>query len=223
MKGRRFITEAQEARLDYVHTLNDSNVSIVCRIRKPTQLELYGPSPVARCAPARRNLGHNRSLSSGHPSPLRSVSSSPSSRVISPKSSLLSSFHYSVFTSANPSDLVVACENPLQGRVISDSFANAADLNFFCDKRVSEGFLYKFDRVFSDTAKQERVYAETVQDLVKDMVDGRSASVILFGPSASGKSYTLRGTSLPAGPHRGLLQRAVEQLFDYLGAANAKT
>ena len=59
MKGRRFITEAQEARLDYVHTLNDSNVSIVCRIRKPTQLELYGPSPVARCAPARRNLGHN--------------------------------------------------------------------------------------------------------------------------------------------------------------------
>lgn len=172
MKGSRFISEAQEARLNYIHTHNDSNVSIVCRIRKPTQIELYGPNTSgyvtnpsrskARLNTSRRSI-HTRS--SSNPSPLRSSSGSPNSviqRMISPKSSLLSSYHYSVFTSSQPSDLVVACENPLQGRVIQNSFNHASDLNFFCDKRVNEGFVFKFDRVFSDTTKQERIYSECV-------------------------------------------------------------
>lgn len=110
MKGSRFITEAQEARLNYIHTHNDSNVSIVCRIRKPTQMELYGPNATtstpnplrskAKLNTSRRSI-HTRS--SSNPSPLRSSSSSPNSaiqRMISPKSSLLSSYFYSVFTSS---------------------------------------------------------------------------------------------------------------------------
>ncbi len=115
MKGARFITEAQEARLNYIHTHNDSNISVVCRIRKPTQIELYGPSGAPQRGVTsvrsklpnlnvsrRSNSIHNRSVSSSNQSPLRSCSGSPSAlqRMISPKSSLLSSYNYSVFTSS---------------------------------------------------------------------------------------------------------------------------
>lgn len=73
---------------------------------------------------------------------------------------------------------------------------------------------YEFDQVISETSRQGEVFESLVESYVKDLLTGKSASIILFGPTGSGKSYTVRGGE---GKERGVLLRAVEA-FLYLSS-----
>jgi hypothetical protein len=56
--------------------------------------------------------------------------------------------------------------------------------------------LFIFDRVFSEDTKQEGVW-EYLHDSVDSFVQGYNVSVLAYGQSGAGKSYTM-GTSGPA-------------------------
>lgn len=56
--------------------------------------------------------------------------------------------------------------------------------------------LFLFDRVFGEDTPQERVW-DYLQDSVNAFVQGFNVSVLAYGQSGSGKSYTM-GTSGPA-------------------------
>ena len=73
---------------------------------------------------------------------------------------------------------------------------------------------YEFDQVISESSRQGEVFESLVESYVKDLLTGRSASILLFGPTGSGKSYTVRGGE---GKERGVLLRAVEA-FLYLSS-----
>ena len=56
--------------------------------------------------------------------------------------------------------------------------------------------LFLFDRVFGEDVQQEGVF-EYIQESVNAFVQGYNVSVLAYGQSGSGKSYTM-GTSGPA-------------------------
>jgi len=81
------------------------------------------------------------------------------------------------------------------------------------EKRVVQ-----FDAVFGPAAQQEEVFRE-VQDLVQSAVDGYNVSIMTYGQTGAGKTYTLYGGE---GEHRGIAPRTVQALFERLGRLDSR-
>ena len=79
-----------------------------------------------------------------------------------------------------------------------------------CSSSGYETSLFDFDAVYNEIQKQDKFYRLSVKPLVQSFVEGESATVALFGPTQSGKTYTLNGK---AGKDRGIVPRAVEDIL----------
>lgn len=71
---------------------------------------------------------------------------------------------------------------------------------------------FKYNRVFGPNAQQKEVYEE-LQPLVRSVCDGYSACIFAYGQTGSGKTYTMTGDG--DGDSRGIIWRALEDLFSY--------
>ncbi|KAJ6057509.1 hypothetical protein N7460_000783 [Penicillium canescens] len=78
--------------------------------------------------------------------------------------------------------------------------------------------LFVFDRVFPETIEQEGVW-EYVSDSVNSFIQGYNVSIMAYGQSGAGKSFTM-GTSGPGEQNNmqdmGIIPRAAQVLFDKL-------
>ena len=78
--------------------------------------------------------------------------------------------------------------------------------------------LFVFDRVFDEDTTQEGVW-EYLHDSVNSFVQGYNVSILAYGQSGAGKSFTM-GTSGPAEQSdqtlRGIIPRAAAHLFEKL-------
>ncbi|KAI9828082.1 MAG: hypothetical protein M1832_003609 [Thelocarpon impressellum] len=83
--------------------------------------------------------------------------------------------------------------------------------------------LFVFDRVFGEDVDQEGVW-DYIQESVNAFVQGYNVSILAYGQSGSGKSYTM-GTSGPTEQNdsriMGVIPRAASSLFDKLGGGLA--
>jgi len=79
-----------------------------------------------------------------------------------------------------------------------------------CANNGYEASLFEFDHVFSEAQRQDKFYSQSVKPLVQSFVEGENGSVIFFGPSQSGKTYSLHGK---AGKERGIVPRAIEDVL----------
>lgn len=81
-----------------------------------------------------------------------------------------------------------------------------------------------FDRVFQEDAGQQDVWGY-VSDSVGSFVQGYNVSILAYGQSGSGKSYTM-GTSGPQEQddpaHMGIVPRAAKTLFEKLGTPTGR-
>lgn len=50
-----------------------------------------------------------------------------------------------------------------------------------------------------------------ISPAIRGFLEGTSASILLFGPTEGGKTFTLKGKT---GAERGILPRAVEDIFN---------
>ena len=71
--------------------------------------------------------------------------------------------------------------------------------------------------MFNESTRQDKFYSQTVKPVVKSFIEGESGSVIIFGPTNGGKTFSLKGK---AGADRGLVPRAIEDIFSIIKAAN---
>ncbi|PGH16207.1 hypothetical protein AJ79_01976 [Helicocarpus griseus UAMH5409] len=82
--------------------------------------------------------------------------------------------------------------------------------------------LFVFDRVFAETVDQEGVW-EYLQDSVNSFIQGYNVSILAYGQSGAGKSYTM-GTSGPNEQNNqsamGIIPRAAQLLFERLSGGN---
>jgi len=75
---------------------------------------------------------------------------------------------------------------------------------------------FSFDAVFGPTAQQDEVFQE-VQDLVQSAIDGYNVTVMAYGQTGAGKTYTMYGGQ---DAQRGVAPRAIELLFQQLEKMN---
>lgn len=70
---------------------------------------------------------------------------------------------------------------------------------------------------FTRSAGQEEVFTE-VSEFVQSALDGFNVCLFSYGQTGSGKTHTMQGSG--AGPMRGMIPRAMEQVRFWLGREN---
>ena len=68
---------------------------------------------------------------------------------------------------------------------------------------------YTYDFVFNEKTTQDEVYRCTTSNLVKQAIEGFSATILAYGATGSGKTYTMVGK----GENCGLMIRSIRDLF----------
>lgn len=76
---------------------------------------------------------------------------------------------------------------------------------------VYSTYRYTFDRVYGPDASQEEVYDNSARDSVKQVLEGYNAAIIAYGQTGTGKTFTMEGER--TGPGRGIIRRAIEDIF----------
>jgi hypothetical protein len=59
-------------------------------------------------------------------------------------------------------------------------------------KKIGKTY-FNFDKVMGASSSNQEVYENTTQDIVKDFIQGYSGSVITYGQTGAGKTYTMQG------------------------------
>ncbi|KAI9560764.1 hypothetical protein GHT06_011716 [Daphnia sinensis] len=74
-------------------------------------------------------------------------------------------------------------------------------------KRIGNPYL--FDQVFGTEAQNYQIFTELVQPLIDSAMNGFNVTVLAYGQTASGKTYTMMGSQ----KELGIVQLAVERIF----------
>ena len=77
---------------------------------------------------------------------------------------------------------------------------------------------YKYDFVFNENATQDEIYRCTTSSLITQVVSGYSATILAYGATGSGKTYTMVGS----GEKCGLMIRSIRELFNIIGKERDK-
>eukprot|EP00960_Hanusia_phi_P068517 766865-Hanusia_phi.AAC.1 len=75
-------------------------------------------------------------------------------------------------------------------------------------------YTFTFDHVYSEDSNQADVYNNTARDAVLSSLQGYNASIIAYGQTGTGKTYTMEGEHSPK--LRGIIPRATEEIFDFI-------
>ena len=119
---------------------------------------------------------------------------------------------YTIFTSKNPSNLLIISNKQISGNSINDNFITKNDLYDFSQSILKETSLLEFDKVYNETISLDRIYNENLKDNITNLIHGKNSCVFFFGPIDSGKSYLLRGSS-DNNNEQGLLSRCINDIF----------
>jgi chromosomal replication initiation ATPase DnaA len=90
---------------------------------------------------------------------------------------------------------------------------------------VSDGLLYAtqrftFDHVFTEDSTQQEVYQQAAQPAVVSTLQGYNATIIAYGQTGTGKTYTMEGIHND-GLHQGIVPRAIKDIFSSISADKA--
>lgn len=87
-------------------------------------------------------------------------------------------------------------------------------------KRVKNKNHFSFDKVFTEESKTRDVYDSVAKGIVDSVVDGLNGTIIAYGQTSSGKTYTMQGarSSQKGGVNEteGILQMAAQDIFSQL-------
>ncbi|CAA2995254.1 kinesin KIN-UC isoform X1 [Olea europaea subsp. europaea] len=84
-------------------------------------------------------------------------------------------------------------------------------LNLRKNNWSSESF--KFDEVLSESASQKRVYEVVAKPVVESVLDGYNGTIMAYGQTGTGKTYTLGSVGKDDASGRGIMIRALEDII----------
>ena len=70
---------------------------------------------------------------------------------------------------------------------------------------------YSFDRIFYPDATQAEVFESTGAPIIEAVLTGFNGAIIAYGQTGAGKTWTMEGSK----DNKGIINRAMDQLFDY--------
>ena len=72
---------------------------------------------------------------------------------------------------------------------------------------------FSFDRVYDPSVIQSELYSSAVQPVVASILEGYNGSIICYGQTGTGKTYTVEGG---ADEDKGIIPRASDQIFNHI-------
>lgn len=81
---------------------------------------------------------------------------------------------------------------------------------------------FQYDRVFGPETEQRRLYEECAMPVVASVLNGFNGTLIAYGQTGTGKTYTMEGFTSDAAERRGIIPRAMEDIFRQMSVRRAK-
>jgi len=75
---------------------------------------------------------------------------------------------------------------------------------------------FTLDRVFNVDSTQEEVYEFSARPVIESVLEGFNGTVLAYGQTSSGKTYTMMGPELENPEFCGVIPRMVTTVFDYI-------
>lgn len=76
---------------------------------------------------------------------------------------------------------------------------------------------FTFDWVYDQDSTQDFIYENTALPMVSSMLEGYNATILAYGQTGTGKTYTMEGFKYSGrDPQRGIVPRSMEQIFKYI-------
>jgi kinesin family protein 5 len=72
---------------------------------------------------------------------------------------------------------------------------------------------YVFDQVYDPSASQAKLYETAVTPIVDSVLKGYNGTILAYGQTGAGKSYTMSGPDIESLEDRGIIPRMVSGLF----------
>ena len=80
---------------------------------------------------------------------------------------------------------------------------------------------FTYDRVFPPEVSQKVVYEEIGRPIVESVMEGFNGTILAYGQTSSGKTYTMMGSEISDATHKGLIPRMVCTVFQNIKEADA--
>ncbi|GAA0169671.1 microtubule binding motor protein [Lithospermum erythrorhizon] len=80
---------------------------------------------------------------------------------------------------------------------------------------------YRFDEIFTETASQKRIYEVVAKPVVESVLNGYNGTVMAYGQTGTGKTYTLGRLGKDDVSDRGIMVRAMEDIITSASSASA--
>lgn len=88
---------------------------------------------------------------------------------------------------------------------------------FIQDPDNFQAHTFTFDRVFDESTSQECIYEDTARLSVANCLEGYNATILAYGQTGTGKTYTMEGFSYDGtDPVRGIIPRSIEEIFSHI-------
>uniref|UniRef100_A0A7N0T518 Kinesin-like protein n=1 Tax=Kalanchoe fedtschenkoi TaxID=63787 RepID=A0A7N0T518_KALFE len=96
------------------------------------------------------------------------------------------------------------------------------DKSFVFKDERGEELTFNFDKVFYSESEQASVYEFSVLPIVRDAVNAINGTIITYGQTGAGKTYTIEGPNIKESDElkKGLLQRVVGELFECMKSSD---
>ncbi|KAJ0805644.1 putative plus-end-directed kinesin ATPase [Helianthus annuus] len=103
--------------------------------------------------------------------------------------------------------------------------ARSDSRSFTLQDENDEHHTFSFDKVFYKDSKQADVYEFLARPLVRDVVKGINGTIITYGETGAGKTYTMEGANIMETENykKGLLPRVVDELFEVISLCGEAT
>jgi hypothetical protein len=78
---------------------------------------------------------------------------------------------------------------------LNEKLINYEDVEKLKSQLKISPIAFKYDGVYneSNNGSQEILFQQNIKHLIDEFLNGKNGSVLIFGPSSSGKTYTLKG------------------------------
>jgi kinesin family protein 5 len=77
---------------------------------------------------------------------------------------------------------------------------------------------FTLDRIFNYNTSQKEVYEQVAKPTIEDVLKGYNGTIFTYGQSGSGKTYTMYGSNLYDDEGKGVIPRAIEDIFAYINS-----
>ena len=136
------------------------------------------------------------------------------------KKGLTESLQYTIFTSYQPSNLILVSSKPIEGGTINQAFQTKNDLYDFGKNFLKESALFEFDKIYNESNSIDLIYKDLIKDNISNLFQKKNSCILLHGPIDSGKSFLLRGGNTQYGGESGLIYRGIRDIFRLISLYN---